>query len=135
MTRDLAPDDWKLKGSAPMTAKQQRMLNAVCGCLEQNRWHGIDFDKDDYRHLLSAVVLGERFVPGVDRGKGPPGFVRMARSSKELTMSQAAEAITMGIWIGDHPEEQKLDVPRVRWSRTVLFGMGYSPRDVEELAA
>jgi hypothetical protein len=92
VTEDLR--GWDETGRQPMTRKQQKLLNAACGDLgAQLRWHGIKFGKDDYRHLLSAVVLGERLVPGINTGYGPPGLIRMARSSKEMTKSEAAEAI------------------------------------------
>jgi hypothetical protein len=122
-------DEWELKGNAPMTRKQQKLLNACCGCLEQMRWHGLRFGKDDYRHLLSAVVLGERLVPGVNTGQGPPGLIRMARSSMELTKSQATEAIRMAIDVGDNPRDQSLDCPPVRWSDVVLRALGHNPED------
>lgn len=127
-------EEWELKGAAPMTRKQQKMLNACCGCLEQIRWHGILFSKDDYRHLISAVVLGERIVPGINRGEGPAGMIRMARSSMELSKSQAAEAINLALEIGDRPDEQGLNSPPVRWSDTVLRGLGFSPADFREAA-
>jgi hypothetical protein len=127
-------DEWEQKGAAPMTRKQQKMLNACCGCLEQMRWHNIVFDRDDYRHLISAVVLGERIVPGINTGDGMPGMIRMARSSLELTKSQAAEAINMALDIGDRPEDQGLSCKPVRWSDAVLLGLGFNPADFREAA-
>ena len=127
-------EEWEQKGSAPMTRKQQKMLNACCGCLAQMRWHNIRFDKDDYRHLISAVVLGERIVPGVNLGDGAPGMIRMARSSLELTKSQAVEAINIALEIGDRPDEQGLPCPPVRWSDAVLLGLGFNPADFREAA-
>lgn len=122
--------EWELKGSAPMTPKQRNMLNACCGCLEQIRWHGFRLDKDGYRHLICAVVLGEWMVPGVNTGNGPAGLVRMARSSKELSKSQAAEAINMALDIGDRPDEQGLPDKPVRWSDAVYYGLGFNPNDM-----
>ena len=52
--------DWQERGNAPMSRKQQNLLNAACGDLALciPRWHGIRFTKDDYRHLIAAVALG-----------------------------------------------------------------------------
>lgn len=112
--------DWQEKGREPMTRQQQKLLNAACSDLAaQVRWHGICFDKGDYRHLLSAVVLGERLVPGVNRGDGPPGLVRMSRSSLELNKSQATEAIRMAFDIGDYPQDQGLSCNPVRWCAVI----------------
>lgn len=112
--------DWKESGRAPMSRKQQKLLNAACTDLTQIRWHGIRFDHNDYRHLLSAVVLGERLVPGVNTGYGYPGMIRMSRSSMELTKSEATEAINIAFDIGDRPEDQGIKAPPVRWCETIV---------------
>jgi hypothetical protein len=112
--------EWQASGRAPMTRAQQKLLNAACGDLAANlRWHGIVFTKDDFRHLLSAVVLGERLVPGINTGEGPPGLVRMSRSSLEMTKSEATKAIRMAFDVGDYPQDQGLDCPAIRWGATV----------------
>lgn len=112
---------WQETGREPMTRKQQKMLNAACGDLaNQLRWHGYRFDKDSYRHFLSAVVLGEIMVPGINTGMGNPGLIRMARSSKELTKSEATEAIQLAFDIGDNPQDQGLNVRPVRWCEVIV---------------
>jgi hypothetical protein len=112
-----------------MSRKQQKLLNAACGDLEQMRWHGQRFDKDDYRHLLSAVVLGERLVPGINTGNGAPGLVRMSRSSKELSKSQATEAIQMAFDIGDNPRDQGLTCAPIRWCDVVCLARGITDEE------
>ena len=103
-----------------MTRAQQKLLNAACGDLADNlRWHGIVFSKDDFRHLISAVVLGERLVPGINTGMGPPGLVRMSRSSLEMTKTEATTAIRMAFDIGDNPQDQGLDAAPIRWGPLV----------------
>lgn len=131
----ITPADWKLEGSERMTRKQQNMLNAICDDLSsQLDWHGNRLSKDDWRHMLAGTMLGWRMVPGIDRGEGAPGFIMLGGSSLKLSRSQAAEAITQAIHIGDHPEEQRLSAPPVRWSDTVLLGLGFNPRDFQEAA-
>ncbi|WCE04450.1 recombination protein NinB [Pseudoxanthomonas sp. JBR18] len=117
-----------------MTRKQQKMLNAVCGDLEQINWHGHRLDKDDWRHTLAGTVLGFRFVPGINTGQGQPGLVMLGRSSLDLSKTQAAEAINLGLDIGDRPEDQGLRCKPVRWSDVVLLGQGFNPRDFREAA-
>lgn len=115
-----------------MTPEQQRLLNGICGDLSKHlRWHGNRLSKDDWRHMLSGTILGWRLLPGIDRGQGAPGFIYLGGSSKDLTKSQASEAITMAVQIGDHPDEQGLDAKPIRWSDTVLIGLGFNPRDLE----
>lgn len=116
--------DWQESGRAPMTREQQKLLNAACGDLaDQIRfWHGIRFNKDDFRHLISAVVLGERLVPGIVTGNAvAPGLIRMSRSSLELTKSDATTAIRMAFDIGDRPEDQNLPCKPVMWCAVVCL--------------
>ena len=112
--------DWQESGREPMTRQQQKLLNCACGDLTQMRWHGQLFDKDDYRHLLAAVVLGERLVPGINTGYGNPGLIRMSRSSKELTKSQATDCIRMAFDIGDNPGDQGIKALAVRWCEVIV---------------
>lgn len=124
--------EWKQEGESKMTPEQQRMLNAVMGDLARNlKWHGFKLTKDDWRHLCAGSILGWRLMPGIDRGQGAPGFIYLGGSSKDLTKSQASEAITMAVHIGDCPSEQGLDAKPIRWSDTVLIGLGHSPSDFE----
>lgn len=121
MTREESRE-WQQQGRAPMTRQQQKLLNSACGDLAENmRWHGIVFTKDDFRHLICAVVLGERLVPGINTGNGPAGLVRMSRSSLELTKTEATTAIRMAFDIGDFPADQGLSVPAIRWGATVCL--------------
>ena len=115
--------DWQESGREPMSRKQQNLLNAACGDLAEwnPKWHGVLFDKDDYRHLIAAVVLGERIVPGVNTGYGNPGLIRMSRRSTEFTKSEATQAIRMAFDIGDYPEDQEIQLPPIRWGSAVCL--------------
>lgn len=115
--------DWQERGTTPMSRKQQNLLNAACGDLSSYfpRWHGVRFSKDDYRHLIAAVVLGERIVPGINTGEGDPGFIRMSGRSSDFTKTEATQAIRMAFDIGDHPEDQGLSGAPIRWGATVCL--------------
>jgi len=126
--------NWKEEGQTKMTDEQRKMLNCICGDLaNQFKWHGNKLSKDDWRHMLSGTVLGWRMLPGIDTGNGSPGLIYLGGSSKDLSKSQASDAITMAIQIGDHPDEQGLDCKPVRWCRTALIGMGFNVNLMEEL--
>ena len=123
--------DWELSGEGRMTDSQRRMFNAVCGDLAaQVIWHGNRLSKDDFRHLLSGTVLGFRMMPAYDAGTGAPGFIMLGGSSLDLTRSQAKDAITMGLHVGDHPEDQGLKSKPVHWSDVVYLAMGFNPQDM-----
>ena len=130
----MTPQAWEESGREPMSRKQQKLLNAACGDLEIGIrfWGGHRFDKDDFRHLFAACVLGERIVPGVNTGHGDPGLIRMARSSLELSKSQATEAIQMAFDVGDNPSDQGLTCKPVRWCDVVCMARNITD---EELAA
>lgn len=130
-----SPNDWKLDGPGGMTDRQRKMLNAVCGDLAaQLTWHGNRLSKDDWRHMVSGTVLGWRMMPAIDRGEGASGFIMLGGSSLKLSRSQAADAITVLLQIGDHPEDQGIKAPPVRWSDVVLLGLGFNPSDFAEAA-
>lgn len=131
IARALRPDDWKLTGDGRMTDAQRRMLNAVCGDLAaQLPWHGFRLSKDDYRHMLSGTILGWRTFPGIWQDGQAPGFIMLGGSSLDLSREQAALAITCGVHIGDHPDEQGLKARPVRWCEKVLLGLGFTPAEL-----
>lgn len=119
-----------------LTEQQRKFLNAVCADLAQHLpWHGgIRLTKDDYRHLVAGTVLKWRFMPGIDTGDGKAGWITLGGSSLNLKKAECIDAITLALHLGDHPEEQRLASPPVRWSRTVLLGLGYSEADLERAA-
>lgn len=119
-----------------LTEEQRRFLNAICGDLANHLpWHGgIRLSKDDYRHMIAGTVLGWRTMPGIDRGDGQRAWIMLGGSSLDLRKDDCADAITIALHIGDHPDEQGLPSHPVRWSDTVLRGLGFSPADFREAA-
>lgn len=124
--------DWDDRSQGKITEAQRRMFNAVCGDLARHiQWHGNRLNKDDFRHLMSAVAAGQRMMPGWQYGDGQaPGFIMLGKSSLSLTRSQACDAITLAVQLGDDPSSQGIKACPVRWSDTVLRGMGF-PVEVE----
>lgn len=113
--------DWQEHGDTPWSRKQQNLFNAACQDLEEQLrfWGGMRFMKADWRHLIAACVLGDRLVPGVNQGYGPPGLIRMARSSTEFSKTQGTEAIRTAFDIGDRPRDQGIDRDEIRWGLVV----------------
>lgn len=131
----IRPEDWKQHGEGMMIPKQQRMLNAICGDLAAGlSWHGQPLTKDDLGHMVAGAMLGWRLVPAIDRGQGAHGMIMLDVSSLKLTRSMSCDAITGLVQIGDRPEEQGLRAKPVRWSDTVLLGLGVNPRAFQEAA-
>ena len=116
------------------TLEQRKLLNAACGDLAgQLVWHGNRLTKDDWRHVLCGTVLGWRLMPAVDIGDGRPGMIMLGGSSLNLRKEECTDAITMAFHIGDHPEEQGLKSPPVRWGHVVRGARGIAD-DEDELA-
>lgn len=99
-----------------MTPEQPRTLNAIWGDLAAGlSWHGQRLTKDDWRQMVAGTML-------------------LGGSSLKLPKSLACDAITVLVQIGDHPEEQRIRARSVRWSDTLLLGLGHNPRDFADAA-
>lgn len=127
---------WKLDGEGRMSDAQRRLLNAVCSDLgDQLVWHGgIRLTHDDYRHVIAGTIMGWRSMPGIDRGDGQRGWIMLGGSSLDLTRTEATDAITLAVHIGDHPDEQGLTANPVQWNPTVLGALGVSAADERDAA-
>lgn len=124
--------DWDVDGSGKMTDKQRRMLNAVCEGLSRCIvWHGNRLHKDDWRHMLAGTMLGWRMMPAIDRGEGAAGFIMLGGSSLKLSKTQAKDAITCGLHIGDHPADQGLTCKPAVWSDVVYRALGLNPAEMK----
>lgn len=116
--------------------EQLNLFKDICGDLAaQLAWHGgIRLSRDDYRHMIAGTILHWRTMPGISRDGEPRGWVMLGGSSNDLTKEQCGEAITVGLHMGDHPEEQGLRAKPVQWGYSVMRGLGYSDADLERAA-
>lgn len=114
-------DAWQETGREPMSRKQQKLLNAACGDLEQQlRWRGRRMSKDSWRHFFSGTMLGHEPMPGWDYGDGRESVIYMPRSSLEMSKTQATEAITLAFFLGDNPADQDCGNVQVRWCEVIV---------------
>lgn len=95
MKKPLDPD-------GPMTRKQQKKLNAMCGDMANQVDWPVDgvlrrMHKDDWRLLMVSTVLRQPIASGVDGG---PSVV-LGRSSKELTVRTAQTVLDLLQHLGD----------------------------------
>jgi hypothetical protein len=119
MTR--AERQWQESGVEPMSRKQQNMLNAACDDLsKQMHWHGRRLSKDSWRHFFAGTVLGYQALPAWNHGDGREGVIYVARSSLDLSKTQATDAITMAFFLGDFPHEQGIKARAVRWCEVIV---------------
>lgn len=93
-----------LKADPPISDKQRKRINAMCGdlarqivltdsghYLHRKQAKGYALHKDDWRHMFVGTVLRWRFVPAVDGA----GMIALAQSSLKLTESSASEVIEL----------------------------------------
>lgn len=115
-------DRWNEQGTELMTHRQRKLFNSACGTLsKQVCWHGTYMSKTSWRHFLTATVLNMESVPTIDLGNGQHGLYLIGESSDNLTKTQATDAITMAFWLGDHPDQQGLDIKPVVWDDVVYL--------------
>jgi len=116
--------------------EQLNLFKDICGDLAaQLPWHGgIRLSRDDYRHMIAGTVMHWRTMPGISRDGEPRGWIMLGGSSNDLTKEQCGKAITVGLHIGDHPEEQGLRAKPVQWGYSVMRGLGYTDADLERAA-
>ena len=136
MSAWIESQEWQETGTAGMTRKQQKLLNAACGDLAaQIDWHGNRLSKDDFRHMIAAAVLGTRLLPAINTGEGGPGLIMLGRSSKDFNKSEATTAIRMAFDIGDNPQDQNLRAKPIRWCQTVVMARWISDDEQAAQAA
>lgn len=79
------------------TLDQNDLLQDLCHDLAaQVDWYGIKLTNDDWRHIFTATVRGQRSVPNLDG----TGFVVLGASSKQLTVGEASQVIDMILAFG-----------------------------------
>lgn len=94
-------------GDAQVTRDQQKRLNAMCGDLERqirltpagNYINAMDarmnccrtLDKDSWRWIFCGTYKGWKTVPAIEGA----GFVMLGASSRDLSVEEAGDVMTM----------------------------------------
>jgi len=112
---------------------QNDLLQPICRDLSRClTWYGFKLSQDDWRHFLSGTVKGFRMLPGINRGKGAPGFVMLGGSSRDLLKAECTEAIELAFALGDAPwEYEPTQTKPVHWCDVVMIARGFNPSDFE----
>lgn len=87
------PIEIRVRTKSAQSWDQLKRLNAMCGDMaKQADWHGHRLSKDEWRHLLVAVLRqDQRQIPGANG----QGFVLLGGSSRELSRKETSDAIEM----------------------------------------
>jgi len=72
--------------------KMWAMLNDLS---KQVVWHGQTLTAEDWKHVLTGSLVGQRAVPGVDGG-----VVMLGKSTSKMTIEQMTELIEYMYWFG-----------------------------------
>ena len=125
MVREEAWKAWR-------TVEQNKLLQPACRDLSKwLTWDGCQLSPDEWRWLVCADILGQKPVRGIHGG-----VVLLGGSSRQLTKTDATEAITLAFALGDAPWDYEgcAHIKRpVPWCAVVCLARGIS--DSERFAA
>jgi hypothetical protein len=116
-----ADDHTRVTFAPPKHSDDQRAkLNAMCGDLAKQATHaGLKLAKDDWRHLIAAMVFRLRIVPSLDGD----GVVSLTPSTAEMTVEEMGKMIDGAEYVGATRK------PPVQWSDPTIIRA--NPRDLD----
>lgn len=75
--------------------QNRKMWACLQDIAEQVTWHGIKLDAEDWKHLVTASLKGQRIVPGINGG-----FVALGKSTSKMTKEEMSEVIEAAMAFG-----------------------------------
>ena len=116
---ETADEDTRVTFAPPKHSDDQRAkLNAMCGDLAKQATHaGLKLSKDDWRHLVAAMVFKLRIVPSLDGD----GVVTLTPSTSEMTVEEMRAMIDGADYVGGTRD------PPVQWTDPSIIRE--NPRD------
>lgn len=82
-----APEGWVVRISEPTrTLEQNARMWAMLGDIAQQvEWYGVHLSAEDWKHVFSASLKGQKSVPGLDGGFVVLGQHTSRMSKRELS--------------------------------------------------
>lgn len=91
--------------------KQRNKLGAMCDDLAEQCTHaGLKLGKDDWRHMISAMVFNLRIVPSLDGN----GIVTLAPSTAEMSSEEMNAMIEGAYYVGSTRDVEWSDPAVIR---------------------
>lgn len=108
----------KIKEGSTRTLSQNRRLWAMLGDISrQVRWHDQKLSSEDWKHVFTAAIKGQRIVPGLDGQLVVLGVSTSGESIKfisEVIEMMYAFGAEHNVWWSDPAEKALMDYPEAR---------------------
>ncbi len=78
--------------SLDQNAKMWAMLNDIS---EQVQWYGQHLSREDWKHVITAHLSGQKMVPGIEGG-----FVAVGQSTRKMSIKAMGDVIECCYWFG-----------------------------------
>ncbi|ELY6216451.1 recombination protein NinB [Cronobacter sakazakii] len=70
--------------------QNKRLWATLRDVSEQVEWHGMKLDSEDWKHIFTAALKGQRSAPGINGG-----FVVLGQSTSKMRVSEFSELIEL----------------------------------------
>lgn len=95
--------------------QNKRLWATLRDVSEQVVWHGMKLDSEDWKHIFTAALKGQRSAPGI---KG--GFVVLGQSTSKMRVSEFSELLELIYAFGAERS--------VRWSEDAQEAIEWAKR-------
>ncbi len=89
----MAVSEWK---DTRNNAQNRKMWALLTDISQQVEWHGVKYSKEDWKHIFTASLKGQRAAPMVDGS----GMVFLGQSTSKMTIAAMTELIEYMLWFG-----------------------------------
>ncbi|ELQ6229681.1 recombination protein NinB [Cronobacter dublinensis] len=102
--------------------QNRRLWATLRDVSEQVVWHGMKLDSEDWKHIFTAALKGQRSAPGINGG-----FVVLGQSTSKMRVSEFSELLEL---INAFGAERG-----VRWSEDAQEAIEWAKRTGRRVAA
>lgn len=102
--------------------QNRRLWATLRDVSEQVVWHGMKLDNEDWKHIFTAALKGQRSAPGINGG-----FVVLGQSTSKMRVSEFSELLELIYAFGAERG--------VRWSEDAQEAIEWAKRTGRKVAA
>ena len=102
--------------------QNKRLWATLRDVSDQVVWHGMKLDSEDWKHIFTAAIKGQRSAPGINGG-----FVVLGQSTSKMRVSEFSELLELIHAFGAERD--------VRWSEDAQEAIEWAKRTGRKVAA
>lgn len=102
--------------------QNRRLWATLRDVSEQVVWHGMKLDSEDWKHIFTAALKGQRSAPGINGG-----FVVLGQSTSKMRVSEFSELLELIYAFGAERD--------VQWSEDAQEAIEWAKRTGRKVAA